>query len=196
MIRMGFTTAPNPLFGSRTIHFASSREEYDQCLAKAPNSVLIIDTDDSVFTLSFLEKVSNAGITKIVVLLDETQTEAVQKSVELSIAGILTKSCSIEELNECVIAVEKSQRFFCNTILNLILNGGDQENEDCDPTELTKRELEVLQLLVDGHTNKSAGAALNISPHTVHSHRKNLMKKLNTSTIGELIKEAHRLNLV
>lgn len=196
MIRMGFSTAPDHPFGSRTIQFAATLEEFNQLQTKTTIATLIVDTDDVVFSLAFLENVAKLVTSQIIVLLDETQTETVKSCVQQSIAGILTKSCSIEELNDCVVAVEKSQRFFCNKILNLILNSGDQEDEDCDPTELTKRELDVLKLLVDGHTNKSAGVALNISQHTVHSHRKNLMKKLKTNTIGELIKEAYRLKLV
>ena len=51
---------------------------------------------------------------------------------------------------------------------------------------LTKRETEVLRLLVSGETTKDIASVLHISAHTVSAHRKNIMRKLNIKTISGL----------
>ena len=53
---------------------------------------------------------------------------------------------------------------------------------------LTKREKEILQLLVEEHQTVEIAEVLNISPHTVSSHRKNIFKKTNTRSVLQLVK--------
>ncbi|MDW5287701.1 response regulator [Formosa sp. PL04] len=53
--------------------------------------------------------------------------------------------------------------------------------------ELTKREKEILLIVATGKTSREIGECLNISQHTVDKHKKNIKKKLNLRTIGELV---------
>ncbi|QRM90728.1 PAS domain-containing protein [Lacinutrix sp. WUR7] len=52
---------------------------------------------------------------------------------------------------------------------------------------ISKRERDVVRLLVQNHTSKQISEKLNISSHTVDTHRRNILKKLNISSTGELI---------
>ena len=61
---------------------------------------------------------------------------------------------------------------------------------------LTDREVEVLRLIAEGHTTAEISELLNLSPHTVQSHRRNIMDKLNLHDRGELIKYAIRRGLI
>jgi DNA-binding NarL/FixJ family response regulator len=65
-----------------------------------------------------------------------------------------------------------------------------------DPTELTDREREVLQLIVDGHTTQETAEILNISPHTATRHRANLMQKLDAHSQVELVRAASQRGLI
>jgi DNA-binding CsgD family transcriptional regulator len=58
--------------------------------------------------------------------------------------------------------------------------------------ELTRREKEVLKLLIEGKLSKEISDVLNISKQTVDTHRKNMLHKKNLSNIGELIGKAIR----
>ena len=60
---------------------------------------------------------------------------------------------------------------------------------------LSSRERSVVQL-IEGHTNKSVGAVLNLSVKTVETHRALAMRKLNASSTAELIRYAIRTKLV
>ena len=61
---------------------------------------------------------------------------------------------------------------------------------------LTPRQLEVLRLLAEGKSNKEAAHALNVSLHTVETHRRNLQEKLNLHSVAELILYAVRKRLI
>lgn len=60
--------------------------------------------------------------------------------------------------------------------------------------QLSKRELEILKNLVEGLTSKEIGEKLFLSPHTVDGHRRNILKKLDYDSTGELIQfcKSHR----
>ena len=58
------------------------------------------------------------------------------------------------------------------------------------PEDLTPRELEILRLIWDGHTNRSLAEQLNISMKTADTHRANMMKKLRASNTAQLLKAA------
>lgn len=56
--------------------------------------------------------------------------------------------------------------------------------------ELTKRETEILALLALGHSSKQTARLLDLSPHTITTHRKNILAKTNCSKMPELVKKA------
>lgn len=58
------------------------------------------------------------------------------------------------------------------------------------PEDLTPRELEILRLIWEGHTNRSIAACLKISMKTADTHRANMMKKLRASNTAQLLKTA------
>ncbi len=61
---------------------------------------------------------------------------------------------------------------------------------------MTRREIEVLQLLAEGNTNKTTGERLGISIKTVETHRARLMKKLGIKSLAELVRYAVREHIV
>ena len=58
--------------------------------------------------------------------------------------------------------------------------------------ELTRREKEVLKLLIEGKLSKEIGSILHISKQTFDTHRKNMLHKNNLSSTGELVGKAIR----
>lgn len=69
-------------------------------------------------------------------------------------------------------------------------------NKEIDKNHITKRELDILRNLATGKTSKQIGEQLFISPHTVDTHRRNLLKKLNYSSVVELAKFAYSNGLI
>jgi DNA-binding NarL/FixJ family response regulator len=70
-------------------------------------------------------------------------------------------------------------------------------DENGQPTSpLTEREIQVVQLLAEGKSNKEVAAALGVSTRTVESHRNHIMHKMNFASFSDLIRFAVRSNLV
>ncbi len=59
-------------------------------------------------------------------------------------------------------------------------------------TGLTRREREVTQLLAEGKTSREIAERLELSPRTVETHRANIMRKTNSSSLAELVLYAAR----
>ncbi|MDX1617807.1 MAG: response regulator transcription factor, partial [Balneolaceae bacterium] len=93
----------------------------------------------------------------------------------------------------------KGQQVFSEPISKLItdsyLNKSDAGNNDL-ALNITKREREILALIVDGYTSQEIANKLYISPRTVDTHRFNLMQKLDIKNTAGLVRFALKNNLV
>ena len=73
---------------------------------------------------------------------------------------------------------------------------GTGSNGVPDEAPLSQRELEVVQLLASGKSNKEAAASIGVSTRTVESHRNHIMRKMDFDSFSDLIRFAIRNNLV
>ena len=62
--------------------------------------------------------------------------------------------------------------------------------------ELTLRENEVLQLIVDGLTDQQIASQLSVTKHTANAHRKKLLDKLEVNNVASMVREAFRKGIV
>ena len=60
---------------------------------------------------------------------------------------------------------------------------------------LTRREREIMKLVVRGQKNKQVGAELGISVNTVKVHRGRMMRKMKADSLAELVRQADRLRI-
>lgn len=105
--------------------------------------------------------------------------------------GYILKHAMDEELFSALDAVLRGEQYVSSQI------DMDKVDEQCAcETELTDREREVLQLIVDGLTTQQVADRLSISPHTATRHRANLMQKLGVHNQAELIRCAAQQGLV
>ncbi|NLA23649.1 MAG: helix-turn-helix transcriptional regulator, partial [Bacteroidales bacterium] len=70
----------------------------------------------------------------------------------------------------------------------------NDENYDCF-SKLTRRELQITKLIIDGYTNKEIADKLNISFNTVRTHHRNILNKTNSKCINNLIWSASKSKL-
>ncbi len=105
----------------------------------------------------------------------------------------MLKKYTHQELLQAVMVVKQGGQYWSPEINRILIKGISQpEVNPC----LTDRELEVLQLLIQECTSKEIAEKLFISERTVETHRKNLMRKTNSSGIVGLIKYSYANNLV
>ena len=68
--------------------------------------------------------------------------------------------------------------------------GSFPKADKCEPTPLSAREIEIVQLVAEGLIAKEIADRLHLSTHTVYTHRKNIMKKLKLGSTSELVRWA------
>ncbi len=165
---------------------------------KEQPDVLIIDyrPDDKDF-LHKLEKIKTLEATNVLIATSDTDKSRIRGILKTGVKGMVTKTCSEQEIINSVYAVAKDNRFYCNKVLDIVMEETEsEEDENCAPTDLSPREYEVLQLITKGRTTTMIADELHVSIHTINSHRKNILKKLNLRSPTELIVYALETGLV
>ena len=108
--------------------------------------------------------------------------------LEYGVNSFLTKSCGENEIIDAVKATAKGEKIFLHQDFGLSAGKNlCKEEENCVPSPLTPREIEIVRLVAKGLIAKEIADILNLSTHTVYTHRKNIMKKLQLNTSSELV---------
>jgi len=123
----------------------------------------------------------------VLVLSMYQEDEYIKRSFSSGANAYLDKDCGEEEVVKAIMAVSKGKRYLNSKISEILALGSI--NNDEGNIELTKRELEVLKLLVDGNSNREIGERLFISTKTADTHRTNIMRKLKVNKAAELVKK-------
>jgi|SRR5665213_860321 len=120
---------------------------------------------------------------KIVALAMHDSGEMAAKALAAGACGVAMKSDAANDLLLTVQGVGSDRPFLSPAAIRL-LQGQLAKNvtSATTPDDLTSRELELLKLLAQGHTNKEAAGILDISVKTVDSHRLNIMRKLKLAS--------------
>ena len=121
----------------------------------------------------------------------------IEQAVKAGAKGYLIKNTNISEIREAIKTVLNQDHYFKGGVLNKIIEFSGDANVSKNAIRLlTERELEILNLIALGKANQEIAEALFISIHTVHSHRKNIIKKLGVNNTAELISFAFQNNLI
>ena len=124
----------------------------------------------------------------------------VLKALKSGAKGYLLKDSAEHDLIHAVQAVSEGKAFFSPAISKMLVEDyvrqmREQKVEDSYDL-LTTREREVLQLLAEGKGNKEVATFLNLSLHTVETHRGHIMQKLNLHSGAEMILYAIRKGVI
>lgn len=137
---------------------------------------------------------------KIIILSSYDDLKLVREVMKLGARGYLTKQCAGENIVEAIEVVDSGEEYFCQTVRDKIFSSfaknNPQLNTDVFQSALTDRELDIIRLLSLEYSTRDIAEELFISTHTVESHRKNLLKKLNIKTTVGLVKYAIKNNFV
>jgi two-component system response regulator NreC len=132
----------------------------------------------------------------VLVLTMHENEEYVYQILKSGAAGYVLKSAGKDELISAIRAAAKGEKFFSPRISQLMAEGYVRRVEqvatetESGDVPLTRREREVLSLVVDGLTNQQIADQLFISPRTVDTHRTNIMQKLDIHDLANLVRYA------
>ncbi|OLQ94633.1 DNA-binding response regulator [Vibrio ponticus] len=173
--------------------FDNAHEAY-RVLSASNIDVAVIDIsmpDESGLVL--LEKLrKKQPELKAIILSIYDSASFVSKAIEVGAFGYLSKRCGPEELVTAIRKVAAGDHYLCTDAL---INLSNASSSPSVLQELTKREREVFDHLIQGLDVKEVGNKLSISHKTIHVHRANILSKLNLSNNVDLIRFAlqHKL---
>jgi DNA-binding NarL/FixJ family response regulator len=148
---------------------------------------------------------SYKSTTKAIVLSMHDSEDYIIQSINAGASGYLLKDTDKKEFIKAIHTVYNGGKYFSGDISNVIVSnflrssGGQKvvENgvKESDPFGLTKKERQILSLVLKGKTNTEIAENLQNSKRTVETHRFNLMKKMNVKNLMELSSLATNYNL-
>ncbi|MEL1253246.1 response regulator transcription factor [Flavobacterium sp. DGU38] len=140
---------------------------------------------------------------KIIMLSMHESEEYVLKSIKAGADGYLLKGSSKDEFLKALHNVSNGGKYFSGDISSILIGQLTTSSLSAEPKQslgeemmITKREKEILALLLSGKGNKEIAEALEISKRTAEVHRFNLMKKLKVKNLMELSNKATEYSLL
>jgi len=127
---------------------------------------------------------------KVLMLTSYGELATITRALDAGADGYVLKNSEPEELLEGIRTVASGERFLCEEV-NVTL----KKNES-NPMELTRREMELLQLIAKGYTLPELADKMCLGYQTIRSYRKNLNIKLDAHNTAQLLQNAKALNLV
>lgn len=136
--------------------------------------------------------------TKVLILTMHRSDEYFFEMIKAGASGYLLKGAETSELTYALRIVAHGEVYIYPSMANKLVKGylSSLESKENSESILSPREEEILLMLAEGYSNKEIAEKLVISSSTVHTHRSNLMRKLDLSNRHDLIQYARKQGLI
>jgi len=134
--------------------------------------------------------------TKVLTLTTFNEVSFITRIIKNGASGYLLKNTDKEELIEAIKTVYKGEQFLAKEVKEKLIASSFGKEDSAFIPKLTRREKEVLKLIIDEMTTKEIAQKLFISNATVETHRLHLLNKLGVRNTAGLVKVALQKGLV
>lgn len=191
VVLAGLTSMLGTQIGIEVVGTASSGEEAMELLSGSHADVMLLDMRMPGMTgVDILHAMNRAKVATRAIILTSFETdEDIYRAVQAGAHGYLLKDAPQADMIAAIKMVSCGKRYFPPHIAERLA-------ERMMRTNLTGRELEVLQMLARGLTNKEIGRALEISGNTVRNHVNSIIEKLEVSDRTEAATTAIHRGLI
>ena len=132
---------------------------------------------------------------KILALTTHIEDTFITGMIKAGALGYILKETNTNELIDAINTVASGKKYYSNQVsvamINALINKDNSKG-----SELSEREIEVLELIASGKTNKETGDILFLSPRTIETHRKNILDKLDFTNTIEMIRYALKNKII
>jgi DNA-binding NarL/FixJ family response regulator len=199
LTRQGIIAILTDFYGkSLNIKEINTKEELYTSLKKFDPNILIIDFE--LFDLSEISDLRDIKKTSpsmaILVVSDNKSPIEILKVVDSGITNYVLKSCESQELLDAFHAAMQSRKYFCNEIMDVILDHKTSPKNIVEHGNLTSSEVGIVRLITQGLTTKEIAEQKHLSFHTIITHRKNIFRKLGITNSSELLMYAMRNGII
>lgn len=170
--------------------------EMNEGLAKQAVDILLLDinladTNSIELIKPLTKKYENL---QIIMLSVHNELPVINSTLAEGALGYIQKNASVSEILDGINTVYTGQQFLCSQTRSVL----EKKSPDglSQVPKLTRREKEILAEAARGLTTNQMAEKLFISPHTVESHRKNLIEKFQTANLSSAIKLAIEYGLI
>jgi len=174
----------------------STKDDLLSLLITETIDVLIIDPASlDLDTFLDLQRIrnNNPGIAVVIITNNLTQKE-IKELNSLGIKNILSKNAEREELLKCISESVNGKKYYSDVFLDMLFEDNDKKVQES--VYLTSSEIEIVRMIAKGMTTKEIARQKYISFHTVMTHRRNILRKLDVSNASELIMYAISAGLI
>jgi len=169
------------------LHSSFDGKQALENLEKQPVDLVL--SDISMLEMNGIEltksiKKSNAEV-KVLLLSMHEEDEWIYQAIDADADGYVLKNTSSEELKNAIDKVMNGGMHYSEPVIQKITKGFKDIANTPEPVTLSDREIEVVQLICDELTTKEIAEKLFLSPNTIETHRKNILRKTGVrSTVG------------
>jgi two-component system NarL family response regulator len=133
---------------------------------------------------------------RVIALSSHSDSRYVSAMLEAGASGYLLKANAYAELREALQAARQGKSYLCAEVTQGVVDASLHGTRSvAEPSALSDREREVLQLLAEGLSSPQIGKRLFIATSTVETHRRSIMRKLGIHSVADLTKWAIREGL-
>ena len=129
---------------------------------------------------------------KILILTMHKERSLIKKVMSIGVKGYLLKTCDRDEFIFAINQILRDKTYFSDQVIDTLIKDNNTGEPDSlaisKIATLSERELEIIQFLCIGLSNKQIAKKLFVSPKTIDNHRTNLMHKLDVHNIVELVR--------
>jgi DNA-binding NarL/FixJ family response regulator len=195
MVREGFRLLLHTQQDIKVIGEAGDgRETVRQVTKLVPQVVLMDISMPELNGIEATEQIREAcPSVRVIILSMYSTSQHIFRALKAGVRGYILKESAGDDVIRAVRTVHNGRIFLCDEISELVvseyINKHATENDDL-LSQLSARELEILQLVVEGKSNNRIAELLFLSPKTVETYRSRLMQKLHITDLPGLVRFA------
>jgi DNA-binding NarL/FixJ family response regulator len=201
IVRYGISTYLSSADDITIVGEASSGDECLTLFKETKPDLCLLDIGmphkDGIETARLIRK-SDSQV-KILILSMHTDRRKLTEVLKAGIDGYLLKDIEKKDILLSIRAIMRGQQIFSAPMAEMMITSFLDQEQPPAPnieTDISKREQEILELIVKGMTSKEIAQELYISPRTVDTHRSNLMGKIDLHNTADLVRFAIKYRLV
>lgn len=132
---------------------------------------------------------------KCVILTMHEERAYILQALKIGVQGYILKNIERYDLEKAIISIFEGGKYFSPIVTNILAESVARPELNTI-SELTPREIQVLELVAEGHSTKQVADKLGIGTRTVESHRVNMLKKMKVNNTAELVKKAIEMKIL